>query len=288
MANKVVNRTGKSLVKKALVVGAKKNINKENIKKINEEIKKDKQSAQEVETKVAQVKEDKKYNLTIGLKDLLEAGCHLGHKVSKTNPRAKENIYVAKDGIQIVDLTKTLAALEKACNYIYNAKRNGKKIVLVGTKRQAREVVKRVAMDAGVAYVTDRWLGGTITNWEQIRKDIRKFLDIKEGLEKDKFKDNTKKELSILNKEVKRLERIIGGLAHLDKIFDMVFIVDAGFEKTAIKEATLKGVKTIAIADTDTDPRKVDLAIPANDDNVKSINLIVEEIGRAIKAAGVK
>jgi len=297
MKTKTVNRTGKKLVQKALVVSAKKQstITAENIKKLNEKVAKEKLEAKKLETgnekleiKKEVVKEDKKYELTIGLKDLLGAGCHLGHKVSKTHPKAKENIYMAKDGIQIMDLTKTLAALDKACNYIYNARRNGKSIVMLGTKRQAREVIKRVAVDAGVAYITDRWLGGTISNWEQIRKNIRKLNDIKDGLEKKKFVDKTKKELGDLAKEQIRLEKIVGGLANLEKIFDILFVVDAGFEKTAIKETKMKGVKTVGITDTDADPRKLDYAISANDDSVKSINLIVEEIGKAIKAAGVK
>ena len=299
MKTKTVNRTGKKLVKKALVVKAKKqsNITAENIKKLNEKVlrqaqdkKRQQVQDEKIETtsaKAAAVKEDKKYTLTIGLKDLLGAGCHLGHKVSKTHPKAKENIYVAKDGIQIIDLVKTLDGLEKACNYIYNAKRNGKQIVLVGTKRQAREVVKRVAQDAGVAYVTDRWLGGTISNWEQFRKNIKKFNDTKDGLAKNIYTDKTKKELLDMQKEQTRLEKIIGGLSHLEKLFDIVFMVDAGFEKTANKEAKMRGLKTVAMVDTDADPRKVDFAIPANDDSVKSINLIVEEVGRAIKAAGV-
>jgi small subunit ribosomal protein S2 len=195
---------------------------------------------------------------------------------------------MAKDGIQVIDLVKTLDGLEAACNFIYNAKRNGKQIVLVGTKRQAREVVRRVATEAGVPYVTDRWLGGTITNWEQIRKDIRKLIDFKDGLEKGKFTESTKKEILDMKKEVIRLEKIVGGLAKLEKLFDMVFVVDAGFEKTAVKEATMRGVKTLAMVDTDSNPFKVDFAIPTNDDNVKSITIIVEEIGKAIKAAGVR
>lgn len=297
---KTVNRTGKSIVKKALVVKAKKqsNITAENVKKINEKIKAEKSAAAKamadkdalsIETeKRENVKEDKKYNLTIGLKDLLDAGCHLGHKISKTHPKARENIYTAKDGIEIFDLTKTITCLERACNFIYNSKRNGKQIVLVGTKRQAREVVKRVAMDAGVPYITDRWLGGTISNWDQIRKNIKKLKDFKEGLEQGKFTESTKKELSEMGKEVARLEKNVGGLINLDKIFDVLFVVDANFEKTAIKEADLRNIKSVGITDTDSDPRKVDFAIPANDDNVKSVNLIVEEIGKAIKAAGVK
>jgi small subunit ribosomal protein S2 len=241
------------------------------------------------ETEVKEnVKEDKKYKLTVGLKDLFAAGSHLGHKISKTHPKALENVYTQKDGVQVFDLVKTLDALEKTCNFIYNAKRNGKQIVLVGTKRQAREVVRRVAMEAGVPYVTDRWLGGTITNWEQIKKNIKKLIDLKEGIEKGKFVDATKKELSVMNKEIVRLEKIVGGLVNVDKFFDILFVVDAGFEKTAIKEAKIRNVKIAGIVDSDANPFKIDLAIPANDDSVKSVTLIVEEIGKAIKAAGVK
>jgi len=280
MKSKIVNRTGKKLVTKALVVKKKPvEIKKKIVEEVLIEV------AKTADAKAMAVKEDKKYTLTVGLKDLLDAGCHLGHKVSKTHPKARANIYMAKDGIQIVDLTKTLDALEKACNYIYNAKRNGKKIVLVGTKRQAREVVKRVAMDAGVAYVTSRWLGGTITNWEQIKKDIKKYGDLKTGLEQGKFTESTKRELGVMKKEMTRLERIVGGIANLEKLFEVVMVVDAGFEKTALKEARMRGIKTIAISDTDSNPKKADISIPANDDSLKSITVIVEEIGKAIKAA---
>jgi small subunit ribosomal protein S2 len=294
---KTVNRSGKSLVKKALVIKAKNQskISAENIKNLNEKLKQEKEAlikkseeGNKVEEKKEVTKEDKKYNLTIGLKDLLNAGCHLGHKVSKTHPKARDFIYGQKDGVEVMDLVKTLDALDKACNFIYNQKRNNKQIVLVGTKRQAREIVRRVAIDAGVPYVTDRWLGGTITNWEQIKKNIRKLVDLKDGMAKGKFTESTKKELSMMTKEIARLEKIVGGLVSLDKLFDILFVVDAGFEKTAIKEATLRKVRTLAISDTDANPFKVEFAIPANDDSSKSITLIVEEIGRAIKAAGTK
>jgi len=296
---KTVNRSGKSLVKKALVVKAKNQskISAENIKKLNEKlikekeaIKKNKNQVEErpASAKATAAKEDKKYKLTIGLKDLLNAGCHLGHKISKTHPKARDFIYGKKDGIEVIDLIKTLDSLEKVCNFVYNQKRNNKQIVMVGTKRQAREIVRRVALDAGVPYVTDRWLGGTITNWDQIKKDIKKLNDLKEGIEKGKFTENTKKEIAEMNKEVTRLEKIVGGLVKLEKMFDVLLVVDAGAEKTAVKEATLKKIKTIAISDTDANPYKVDLAIVANDDSTKSVNLIMEEIGRAIKAAGTK
>ncbi|MFA6007839.1 MAG: 30S ribosomal protein S2 [Candidatus Shapirobacteria bacterium] len=295
MKTKTVNRTGKSLVKKALVVGAKKAkvIDKANLKEANEKIKLEKAASvknsgePKDEVKKETVKMDKKYDLTIDVKDLLTAGCHLGHKVSKTNPKVKDYLYQSREGIQIFDLTKTFTNLEKACNFIYNAKRNGKQIVLLGTKRQAREVVRRVAMDAGVPYITDRWVGGTVSNWSEIKKNIKKLNDILSGFESGKYAETSKKDLSELRKEKSRLEKMVGGLLKLDKVFDIIFVVDAGFERTAIKESQEKGVKVVSIVDSDSNPEKVDFAIPANDDNVKSISIIVEEIGRAIKAAGV-
>ena len=306
VVKKTVNLTGKKAKGNSLVMKAKKSngVKVKDIKKLNEEMAKKKallqaqdeivknngdQTEEKKALRQAQGKfEDKKYSLTIGLKDLLKAGSHLGHKVSKTNPKAKENIYGVRDGVQIFDLVKTLECLDDACNFVYNLTRKGKKVILVGTKRQAREVVKRVAEEVGVGYITDRWLGGTISNWEQISKNIKRLVDIRDGLEKGKYAESTKKERSLLNKESIRLEKMIGGLVGLDGLFDAIVVVDAGMEKTAIREARGRKITSIAICDSDTDPNKVDFVIPANDDSVKSVNLIVEEIGRAIKAAGVK
>jgi len=240
------------------------------------------------EKKVVEVKAERKYTLSVGLKDLLAAGSHLGHKVSKTNPKARENIYVAKDGIQIIDLIKTLAKLDEAANFIYRAKKSGQTVVLIGTKRQAREVVRRVAQETGVPFVTDRWLGGTVSNWPEIKKNIRRLNDIKSGTEAGKFVTYSKKDLSILHKETGRLNKMVGGLTSLEKLFEVAMVVDAGFERTAVKECMEKGIKVVAMVDTDGDPGKVDVAIPANDDNVKSITVIVEEIGKAIAAASQK
>jgi small subunit ribosomal protein S2 len=234
------------------------------------------------------VKTEKKYDLSVGLKDLLAAGSHLGHKISKTNPKAKEFIYVAKEGIQIIDLVKTLAKLDEAANFIYQAKKNGQTVALIGTKRQAREVVRRVAGEAGVPFVTDRWLGGTVSNWSEIKKNIKRLNDINSGKEAGKFAEYSKKDLSLLRKETGRLNKMVGGLTTLEKLFDVAFVVDAGFEKTAVKECREKGIKVVAIVDTDGDPNGVDVAIPANDDNVKSITVIVEEIGKALKAGSQK
>lgn len=229
-----------------------------------------------------------KYKLSITAKDMLGAGCHLGHKSAKTNPHFKQYIYATKDKMEILDLIQTEKMLHRACNYIYGLVRSGKKIVLVGTKRQAREIVRKVALESGVPYVTDRWLGGTISNWDEMYKNIRKLADFKDGLEKDKFANLTKKEVSLIRKDVARLERMVGGLSGLDKMFEAMIVVDAGFEKTALREATGRKVTTLGIADNDSDPRAVDFLIPTNDDSVKSVVLIVEEIGRAISEARKK
>lgn len=303
---KVVDRRINKPKKASLVIKAKKQsqVDAEKIKKLNEKtaaVKSaaakalaDEESKKEIEIQVSTGKSDKpmsevevghKYELSIDLKDLLAAGCHLGHKTSKTNPHFRDFIYTTKDGIEIIDLIKSKEMLERACNYIYGLVRSGRKVVMVGTKRQAREVVRRVALDAGVPYITDRWLGGTISNWEQIGKNVKKLAEIKDGLEKGKFVDYTKKELSMLKKESARLEKIVGGLTGLDKLFDAILVVDSGFEKTALKEAHGRKVVTLGVADTDSDPREVDFLIPANDDSVKSVTVVIEELGRAIKEA---
>ena len=197
-------------------------------------------------------------------------------------------MYQARDVFNY-DLNKSFEALEQACNFVYNAKRNGKQIALVGTKRQAKEVIRRVAVDAGVPYVTDRWVGGTISNWNEIKKNIKKLNDLNAGLsEGGQYVQASKRELSILNKEKARLEKLVGGLVKLEKLFDVLMVVDAGFERTAVKEAMEFGLTVVAMVDSDSNPEQVHFPIPVNDDNVKSITVVVEEIGRAIKAAGVK
>ena len=207
----------------------------------------------------------------------------MGHKKSKTHPKTKGNIYMIRNGVAVFDLPNSIKLLEKACNFIHSEVKKGKKIAMVGTKRQAKEVVKRVAIELGLPYVTARWLGGTVSNWDQIKKNIEKLNGYKEGMKEGKFDKNTKKERSMMRKDMARLERMVGGLARLDKLFDVLFVVDAGFEKTAVREARAKGIPVVAIVDSDTDPRVVDWPIPLNDDNVKSVSIIVEEIGKAVK-----
>ena len=301
---KTVNLTGKEQEKTSLVLkdrpeaDRERKLSKKDIAKANEKLVEAKKEAEVKEVKKAnpsthlaslelrrarKAKKTKSYKLSIDVKDMLKAGCHLGHKQAKTNPKAKENIYGVKNGVTVFDLFKSIDYLQKACDFLHSQAKMGKKIILVGTKRQAREAVKRVAEETGMPYVTARWLGGTVSNWDQIRKNIDRLNDLRQGMEENRFSDYTKKERSMMKKDISRLERMVGGMAKLDKIFDVIFVVDAGFEKTAIREAKFKQIPVVAMVDSDTDPAIVDYPIPINDDNVKSVSLIVEEIGKAIK-----
>lgn len=289
---KTVDLTGKKKEKPSLVLKAKKTkkvLKKTDIKKLNEKMARKRAGIKKKETgkikspAVVGKKGGKKYKLSIDARDLLKAGCHLGHKKSKTHPKAQDSIYMVRNGVAVFDLPKSLKLLEKAGNFVHDEAKKGKKIVMVGTKRQAREVVKRVATELGLPYVTERWLGGTVSNWDQIKKNIEKLNDLRKGVEEKRFAQNTKKERSLIKKDIIRLERMVGGLSKLDKLFDILFVVDAGFEKTAVREARGKGIPIVGMVDTDTDPRIVDWPIPLNDDSVKSVTIVVEEIGKAIK-----
>lgn len=288
---KVVNRTGKELPEKPVVeFKSKKQIEKDKkdlAKKKNEALVKAKEEKKILKPVQDDTKKEPKvgeveYKLSIGVRDMFKAGCHLGHKSSKTNPKAQDYIYAKKDGVQIIDLMISIEQLKKAATFLHNAKRRGEEIVFLGTKRQAKEVMARVAQEVGVAYVTERWLGGTITNWEEIKKNLRRLTKLRENFEKGEYEQLTKKEQSVLRKEMTRLNRMVGGLVGLNKP-QILVTVDAGMERTAVKEAKLKGIPVVALVDTDYDPKQVDYPIVVNDDNSKSINLIVEELGKALK-----
>lgn len=299
---KTINRTGKKITKSSLVIRAKKQTEatKKKIAQINESVKakKEEEIAEEQEAlkvigtasmttpqakKKPEVIIKKKYKLSIDIAAMFEAGCHLGHRSSKTNPKAKENIYDTRKGVEIFDLPKTIKLLETACTYVYNLSKQGHKVILIGTKRQAREVVKRIAELTKMPYVTSRWLGGAITNWDQIKLNIKRYKELSEGMERGRYSDLTKKEQSVLKKEMTRLERMVGGLVSLESLPIAIFVVGANYEKTAVAEAKQKGIKVIGICDSDTNPLLIDYPIVCNDDNVKSISLIMEEVGRALK-----
>lgn len=221
------------------------------------------------------------YDLTA----LLEAGCHFGHQKRKWHPKMKPFIYMEKDGVHIFDLEKTAAQLQQAYNYAYELGKTGKTMIVVGTKRQVKDVVKTAAKNAGLFYMTSRWLGGLLTNWDQVRLSIKRMTEIESGLKTDKFKGYTKYERNQLEKELNRLERFFDGVRDLKTKPDCIFVIDPIREKNAVAEAAKMDVPVMALADSNADPSLVSaVVIPANDDAVKSVELIVGEVTKAYAA----
>ena len=218
----------------------------------------------------------------INLKDLLEAGCHFGHQASRWNPKMKPYIFTAREGIHVFDLAKTKEGLEEAMDYVKGLAKEGKKIIFIGSKRQAKEVVKEVAQSVNMPYVSERWLGGTITNWEEIKKRIKRLKDLKEKREIGEFRKFTKKERILIDREIARLEKLFGGIIDLEDLPEAIFVIDTKKEMAAVKEAKKREIKVVALVDTNSDPDLIDYIIPANDDAVKSIELVVRKIGEAI------
>ena len=238
-------------------------------------------------TKKTTAKKPKKLAVKVELpnvKQLLEAGAHFGHAVKRWNPKMADYIYAEKNGIHIFDLFKTVEELKKVCNFMQEAASKGKRIVFLGTKSQAIEVVKREAERVGVAYVINLWVGGTLTNWEQIKSRVDLLKEMREKMEKGEYEKYTKKEQVLKNREIERLERMYGGLVSLSDRPEVLFIVDPHREKTAVKEAKDTGVTVVALADTNADPDLIDYIIPANDDALKSVRLIVETVAKAVEA----
>jgi len=229
------------------------------------------------------VKSKDKTEIKIELKDLLDAGCHFGHQSERWNPKMANYLYGEKEGIHIFDLAKTKEGLEKAMEFVQETTASGGKIIFVGTKRQSQAIVKEEAIKAKMPFITERWLGGIVTNWDNIKKSINKLKDLKAQKEEGVLKKYTKKENVLIDREISRLERFFGGLADLEDLPAAIFVVDVKKEKAAIREAAKKNIKIVAIVDSNSDPDLVDWIIPANDDAVGSIKLILESIGRVAK-----
>lgn len=220
---------------------------------------------------------------SVDVKDMLEAGCHFGHQAQRWSPKIKPYVYTEKNGVHIFDLFKTASKLDEACQFVYNLAKEGKTMVFVGTKRQAQDIVREEAIAAGAPYMVVRWLGGMITNWDQLKKSIDKMKRMKKDRVEGKLDMFTKKERVLMDKDISRLERFFGGVENITGVPDALFLVDIGKEDNALKEATMKGVPTVAIVDSNCDPTRVTYAIPANDDAVRSVKLIVHAIGTAYK-----
>ena len=219
----------------------------------------------------------------VSLRDLLEAGSHFGHQTTRWNPKMKPYIFTARDGIHIFDLVKTKAGLEAASAFAKATASQGGQIIFIGTKKQSQDIVEETAKRVGMPYIIEHWVGGLVTNWEEVKKRINHLLDLKTKKAEGFFKSRTKKENLMIDREIAKLERIFGGVADLKNVPAAIFVVDGRKDDGALKEARRRGVKTIAIVDTNVDPTNVDFVIPANDDATKSIQLIVETIAEAIE-----
>lgn len=217
----------------------------------------------------------------ISLEELLEAGCHFGHQGRRWNPKMKPYIFAKKEGVHIFDLEKTAAGLVAAMNFVRELALGKKPVVFIGTKRQASAIIKDEAGRANLPYVNSRWLGGTITNWEEIKKRIGRLADLETKKQKGDFKHYTKKENVLIDREIVKLERFLGGLRDLKELPAAIFVVDVRKEIAAVREARKAGIPVMALVDSNADPDLVDYVIPGNDDAVRSIRLIVSQLARA-------
>jgi len=218
----------------------------------------------------------------IELADLLTAGSHFGHLTRRWNPKMKPFIFMERNGIHIIDLKKTQELLEEACNAISNIVGEGKRVLFVGTKKQASQVIEEEARRAGQFYVADRWLGGMLTNFTTIRKSVKRLTNI-EKMESDGTYDKlTKKETLVLDREKEKLHKVLSGVVEMTRLPGALFVVDIKKEEIAVKEARRLGIPVFAIVDTNCDPTVVNYPIPANDDAIKSIQAITKFIADAV------
>lgn len=220
---------------------------------------------------------------TPSYKELLEAGCHFGHMTRKWNPKMREFIFMERKGIHVIDLNRTAERLEELGKVVRSMAKAGKKILFVGTKKQAREIVKKAAESVGMPFVVDRWLGGMMTNFPTIRRSIKKMQSLHKNLNDGTLENVTKKERLMLTRKYEKLQRVFGGIAQLTRLPNAVFVIDIQHEDIALQESKRLGIKTLGIVDTNSDPNAVDFSVPANDDASKSIALITNYIAAAIR-----
>jgi small subunit ribosomal protein S2 len=216
------------------------------------------------------------------MKSLLEAGVHFGHETKRWNPKMKKYIFGAKNGIYIIDLSKTQNAVLTACDFLRTISSSGGYVLFVGTKKQAQEIIKEEASRCGMFYVTQRWLGGMLTNFQTIKKSIKRLLDIERMKEDGTMAKLAKKEVSKLNKEMFKLNKNLEGIRAMEKLPKAMFVIDAKKEDIAVKEAKTLGIPVVALVDTNSDPDKIRYVIPGNDDAIRSIKLVTGIIADSI------
>ncbi len=215
--------------------------------------------------------------------EMLEAGVHFGHRTSKWHPNMKKYIFGAKNGIHIINLEETQKALEEAMAFCKQVTGRGGTVLFVGTKKQTASIIEKYATDAKMPFVTKRWLGGTLTNFSVIAKMLKKFKDLKRKHEKGELGKYTKLEQQKFGEQIEQLEERVGGIQEMTRIPEAIFIADIHKDNTALAEAMRRGIKVVSVCDTNVNPRKVDYPIPANDDAVKSIDMMVNLVAGACK-----
>ncbi|RMG78283.1 MAG: 30S ribosomal protein S2 [Chloroflexi bacterium] len=218
----------------------------------------------------------------IKMRQLLETGVHFGHRAQKWNPKMAPFIFTKRNGIHIIDLQQTLANIHAYYDMVRDMAAQGKRVLFVGTKRQAAETIAKEAERCGMPYVNYRWLGGTLTNWRTIRERIDTLKKLEERRDKGEFDLLTKKEALVLERKIAKLQLRLGGIREMRRLPDLLLVVDTEREKTAIKEANILGIPVLGIVDTNGDPDYIDYIIPANDDAMRSIRLIVSTFADAI------
>jgi small subunit ribosomal protein S2 len=217
----------------------------------------------------------------VSIKDLLQAGVHFGHQSRFWNPKMEEFIFDTRKKISIINLEKTQSQLNAAASRVESICSKGNKLLMVGTKRSARKLVKEKASSLGLPFVDKRWLGGTLTNWKTIRTSIRRLSDIEELMSSDRLKKLSKKETLDIQREYDKLMESIGGIKEMKGLPDALFVIDVKHEKIAVTEAKKMGIPVIALVDTISDPEGIDVVIPGNDDAIRSIKLVLEVISEA-------
>jgi small subunit ribosomal protein S2 len=223
--------------------------------------------------------------LSIGIKELLDAGVHFGHQTRRWNPKMKPFIFDARNGIHIIDLSQTLTQLEVACGFLTETVRKGGKVLFVGTKKQAQHAIKEIAKECGQFHVTERWLGGTLTNFNTLKRSIARLKEIEKMDADGTLAKYGKQEQAVIRREAARLQKYFDGIRDMDRIPAAIFVVDIKREHNAVAEARKLKVPVVAIVDTNCDPDLVDFPIAGNDDAIRSVRLVLATIGQVITQA---
>ncbi|MBB5147847.1 MULTISPECIES: 30S ribosomal protein S2 [Ureibacillus] len=218
----------------------------------------------------------------ISMKQLLEAGVHFGHQTRRWNPKMKKYIFVERNGIYIIDLQKTVKKLEEAYEFMREVGANGGKVLFVGTKKQAQDAIKEEAERSGNFYINQRWLGGTLTNFDTIKKRVARMKEIEKMEEEGIFDVLPKKEVTKLKKEHERLVKFLGGIREMTELPDVMFVVDPRKERIAVAEARKLNIPIVGIVDTNCDPDEIDYVIPANDDAIRAVKLLTAKMADAL------